>query len=145
MILIRAMVGMSTVLAVIAFSARGFRQLRTQRPWVHLARVAIVMVSNATYFLGLAALPLADAVALAFIAPVLITALSALCYASSHMLTRVKRATESAMTLNFYVQCGCIAVSSAMGLWEGDGHPSGSADPSLAFLFREWVWPPLRD
>ena len=188
-ILIRAMVGMSIVLAVIAFSARGFRQLRTQRPWVHLARVAIVMVSNATYFLGLAALPLADAVALAFIASVLITALSALflrepvgirrwmavavglvgvvvmmrpgagavnwagalilisalCYASSHILTRVMRTTESAMTLNFYVQCGFIVVSSAMGLWVGDGHLSGSADPSLAFLFREWVWPPLRD
>ena len=32
-----------------------------------------------------------------------------------------------------------------MGVFVGDGHLSGSADPSLAFLFREWVWPPMGD
>jgi drug/metabolite transporter (DMT)-like permease len=32
-----------------------------------------------------------------------------------------------------------------MGLWVGDGHLAGSSNPSLAFLFREWIWPPLTD
>ena len=188
-ILTRAFISMALILAVIAVSGTGFRQLLTHRPKEHLFRVSIVMVSNVTYFLGLAALPLADAVATAFVAPILVTLLSSLvlheqvgprrwaavgvgmlgvlvmlrpgagviqpaallvlvsafCYASSHMMTRRMRDTESAMTLNFFVQCGFILVSSAMGLWVGDGHLSGSSDPSLAFLFRGWVWPPLSD
>ena len=188
-ILTRAFIGMALVLGVIYVSGTGFRQLITRRPKDHLIRVSIVMISNVTYFLGLAALPLADAVATAFIAPILVTLLSvvilgervgprrwaavavgmlgvlvmlrpgagvikpaailvlisALCYAGSHMMTRRMRDTESAMTLNFFVQCGFIVVSSCMGLWVGDGHLAGSSDPSLAFLFREWVWPPMPD
>ena len=188
-ILTRAFIGMALVLGVIYVSGTGFRQLITRRPKDHLIRVSIVMISNVTYFLGLAALPLADAVATAFIAPILVTLLSvvilgervgprrwaavavgmlgvlvmlrpgagvikpaailvlisALCYAGSHMMTRRMRDTESAMTLNFFVQCGFIVVSTCMGLWVGDGHLAGSSDPSLAFLFREWVWPPMPD
>lgn len=188
-ILTRAVVGLALVLAVIAVSGTGFRQLLTRRPKEHLFRVSIVMVSNATYFLGLAAMPLADAVATSFIAPMLVTLLSAVilgepvgprrwtavgvgmlgvvvmlrpgagiiqpaallvlvsafCYASSHMMTRRMRDTESAMTLNFFVQCGFVVVSSAMGLWVGDGHLAGSSDASLAFLLRPWHWPPLAD
>lgn len=188
-ILIRAFIGMTLVLAVIWGSGTGFRQLLTRRPRAHLLRVSIVMVSNVTYFVGLAAMPLADAVATAFVAPLLVTLLSAvvlkeyvglrrwaavavgmvgvvvmmrpgsgviqpaailvlmsaLCYASSHMMTRRMRDTESAMTLNFYVQCGFILVSTTMGLWVGDGHLAGSSDPMLGFLFRAWVWPPVQD
>jgi len=188
-ILIRAFIGLALVLAVIHFSRTGFRQLITTRGRAHLLRVSIVMVSNVTYFLGLAAMPLADAVATAFIAPIFVTLLSivvlgevvgprrwaavgigmlgvivmmrpgagviqpaailvvisAFCYAASHMMTRRMRDTESAMTLNFYVQVGFVVVSSCMGLWVGDGHLSGSSDPSLAFLFRPWIWPPVAD
>jgi len=71
--------------------------------------------------------------------------ISAFCYASSHMMTRRMRDTESAFTLNFYVQCGFVLVSLAMGLTVGDGHLAGSPDASLAFLFRPWVWPPMHD
>ena len=42
----------------------------------HLLRAAFVVASNLFYFLGLAAMPLADAVAVFFVAPLLITALS---------------------------------------------------------------------
>lgn len=169
--------------------AGGFRQMLTRRPRGHLLRVSLVMISNITYFLGLAALPLADAVAIAFVSPLVVTLLSvvvlgesvgprrwaavvvglvgvivmmrpgagalqpaavlvflsAFSYASTHMMTRQMRETESAATLNFYVQCGFILVSGAMGLTVGDGHLAGSADPSIAFLFREWVWPPPGD
>lgn len=188
-ILIRAFIGMALVLAVIGIGGTGFRQLLTRRPKAHLLRVSIVMLSNVTYFLGLAALPLADAVATAFIAPLLVTTMSALvlrervgphrwgavaaglagvvvmlrpgagvvqpaavlvlmsafCYASSHMMTRRMRDTESAMTLNFFVQTGFILVSTTMGLVAGDGRFAGSGDASLEFLLRPWVWPRADD
>jgi drug/metabolite transporter (DMT)-like permease len=169
--------------------AGGYSQLRTSRPRGHLLRVSLVMVSNITYFLGLAALPLADAVAIAFISPLAVTLLSvlvlgetvgprrwtavgigllgvvvmlrpgagafqpaailvlisAVTYASTHMMTRHMRATESAATLNLYVQIGFILISTAMGLVVGDGHLAGSENPSLAFLFRAWIWPAPQD
>jgi drug/metabolite transporter (DMT)-like permease len=188
-ILIRAVIGIALVLGVVAVSRAGFRQLVTRRWREHLFRVSVVMVSNVTYFLGLAAMPLADAVATAFVAPLFVTLMSAVllgeavgprrwaavavglvgvvvmlrpgtgviqpaallvlisavCYATSHMMTRRMRDSESAMTLNFYVQCGFVVVCCAMGLFAGDGRFSGSSDPSLAFLLRPWVWPPLAD
>jgi len=187
-ILIRAFVGMALVLGVIWASRTGFGQLRTTRWRAHLLRVSIVMVSNVTYFLALAVMPLADAVATAFVSPLLVTLMSAVllreqvgprrwaavavgllgvvvllrpgagvvqpaailvlisatCYASSHMMTRRMRDTESAMTLNFFVQCGFIVVSVCMGLWVGDGHRATEGG-LLEFLFRPWVWPPVSD
>ena len=76
-ILIRAVIGMALVLAVIWISRTGFRQLITRRPGAHLFRVGIVMVSNVTYFVGLSLMPLADAVATAFVAPLFVTLMSA--------------------------------------------------------------------
>ena len=76
-ILIRAIISLIIILAVIALSRRSFRQLRTRRWSAHGFRVFIVMFSNVTYFLGLSVMPLADAVATAFIAPVLVTLMSA--------------------------------------------------------------------
>jgi drug/metabolite transporter (DMT)-like permease len=187
-ILIRAFVGMTIVLVLMAASKRGFAQMRTARWREHLLRVCIVMVSNVTYFLGLAVLPLADAVATAFVSPLVITMMSAVflgeyvgprrwaavavgmvgvivmvrpgagviqpaailvlisavCYATSNMMTRRMRDTESAATMSFYVQLGFIFVSSAMGFWVGDGHLA-QAEGVTAFLFRPWVFPPFRD
>ncbi|MCB6179369.1 DMT family transporter [Rhodobacter sp. Har01] len=74
--LIRSLVGMAVVLAVIGYSGTGLAQLLTLRPREHLARVLIVLVSNLTYFVGLSALPLADAAAVAYISPLAVTALS---------------------------------------------------------------------
>jgi len=76
-ILIRALIGLVIVLLVIRLSGTGYAQLITRRPGAHLFRVGILMLSNVTYFLGLAALPLADAVAIAFISPILVTLMSA--------------------------------------------------------------------
>ncbi len=75
-ILIRALVALAFILAVIHWSDRGWSQIRTSRPKAHLLRVAIVMLSNVTYFTGLAVLPLADAVAVAYVSPIVITLLS---------------------------------------------------------------------
>jgi drug/metabolite transporter (DMT)-like permease len=77
-ILIRAVIAISFILCVIHVSERGWSQIATSRPGTHLLRVAIVMVSNVTFFLGLAAMPLADAVAVAFISPIVVTLLSIL-------------------------------------------------------------------
>ncbi len=76
-ILTRALIGMAIVLLIIKVSGTGFAQLKTRRPRGHLFRVSIILISNVTYFLGLAALPLADAVATAFVAPLFVTLMSA--------------------------------------------------------------------
>lgn len=188
-ILIRAGIGMIFLIGLMHFSGTGFRQVLTKRPKDHLIRVGFVLCSNLCYFLGLAALPLADAVAIAFVSPLLVTLLSilvlgeqvgprrwlavcvgmmgvvvmlrpgsgviqpaavlvlisAFCYASSHMMTRRMKDTESAMALSFFVQCGFIALSATMGLTVGDGQFAGSDNASVAFLLRPWVWPPLHD
>lgn len=188
-ILFRACIGLAFLAALIRLSGQSFALFATRRPLDHLIRVSIVMVSNVTYFLGLAALPLADAVAVAYVSPLIVTLMSvillgekvgprrwaavtvgmvgvlvmlrpgsgviapaailvlvsAVCYASSHMMTRRMRETESAITLSFYVQCGFVVVSLSMGFVAGDGKFAGASDPSLAFLFRPWVWPAPTD
>ena len=188
-ILLRAFIGMAIVLAVVWYSKAGFRQLATTRPKEHLLRVSIVMVSNVTYFVGLSLMPLADAVATAFVAPLFVTLMSAVilgeyvgprrwaavavgmlgvivmtrpgtgviqpaailvlisafCYASSHMMTRRMRDTESAMALNFFVQCGFILVSLTFGLFFGDGHMAQPPGSTWEFLFRPWHMPPPSD
>ncbi|MFZ8941755.1 MAG: DMT family transporter [Gemmobacter sp.] len=188
-ILIRALIGLVFLVALIRLSGQSFALFTTTRRREHLIRVSIVMVSNVTYFVGLAAMPLADAVAVAYISPLLVTLLSvvllservgprrwaavtvgmagvvvmlrpgsgmiqpaavlvlvsALCYALSHMMTRQMRGTEAAITLSFYVQVGFVVVSLAMGIVAGDGKFSGSANPSLAFLLRPWIWPAMAD
>jgi len=187
-ILIRAVIGMALVLFVIKLSGTSYRQLLTRRWREHLFRVCIVMVSNVCYFLALAVMPLADAVATAFVSPLFVTLMSAVilgervgphrwgavvlgmigvlimlrpgagviqpaailvlisafCYASSHMMTRRMRDTESAMTLNFFVQIGFIVVSSTMGLWVGDGHLAREGS-LFSFLFRPWIVPAAGD
>ena len=75
-ILIRAVVAMAFILCVVHASDRGWSQIATSRPGAHLLRVGIVMVSNVTFFVGLAALPLADAVAVAYVSPLVVTLLS---------------------------------------------------------------------
>ncbi len=188
-ILIRAFIGLALVLTVMKVSANGMRQILTSRPGAHLLRVSIVMVSNITYFVGLSLMPLADAVAVAFVSPLLVTLMSAVilreqvgprrwaavavgllgvvimtrpgedmiqpaailvlisavCYASSHMMTRRMRDTESAMTLNFYVQIGFTIVSLTFGMIAGDGHLAQAPGSTWEFLFRPWILPPFAD
>lgn len=76
LILLRALVGMAFLLAAVLPFAGGFAALGTRRPGLHIARGIAVVLSNVALFLGLAALPLAEAVAIFFICPLIITALS---------------------------------------------------------------------
>jgi S-adenosylmethionine uptake transporter len=54
----------------------GWAALRTDMPLLHLLRGVLVVIANMSYFLALAVMPLADATALFFVAPLFITLLS---------------------------------------------------------------------
>ncbi|ABG33536.1 EamA/RhaT family transporter [Roseobacter denitrificans] len=54
----------------------GWRILKTRQPVLHAIRGLLIVAANMSYFAALAALPLADATALFFAAPLLITLLS---------------------------------------------------------------------
>jgi drug/metabolite transporter (DMT)-like permease len=76
MVLIRAAIGIIVMLTVVIPISGGFALLRTAKWRLHLIRGAFVVLSNFFYFLALAAMPLANAVAIFFVAPLLVTALS---------------------------------------------------------------------
>jgi drug/metabolite transporter (DMT)-like permease len=77
-ILFRALVALAFTVAVFTPGRRVSEVFRTQRLRAHLLRGGFVVISNLTFFTALAALPLAEASAIFFIAPLLITALSAM-------------------------------------------------------------------
>jgi S-adenosylmethionine uptake transporter len=74
-VFVRAAIGIMFSLAIVQMEG-GFSILKTRRPFLHALRGLLVVVSNMTYFVALAALPLADATALFFAAPLFITLLS---------------------------------------------------------------------
>ena len=61
----------------VLFSRSGiFKLAKTTRPWLHISRSALMLIATSLFFFALGYLPLADAVAIHFIAPILITAFS---------------------------------------------------------------------
>lgn len=74
---LRALIALPFVTAL-ALLLGGRRVLRTTHPGLHLTRGAINVVSACCFYLGLQALPLAEATAIAFAAPLFVTALSVL-------------------------------------------------------------------
>ena len=74
-VFVRATVAMLFGLAMLRFEG-GLRALRTRRPGPHIARGLCMVVANMAFFGALAAIPLADATALFFVAPLFITLLS---------------------------------------------------------------------
>ncbi len=189
-IFVRSVVALILTVAVIAPLLEGERiVLRTGRLRLHVIRGLCVVGANLLYFTAIPAMPLANAAAIFFVAPLLITGLSvvllgekvgprrwaavaagligvlviirptpssfqiaailpllsALCYAFLHIFTRRLGSTERASTMAVYIQMTFIAVSGGCGLALGHGGFAGSADPSLDFLLRAWVWPPAGD
>ncbi len=74
-VFVRAVVALLFSLVVLRFEG-GLRALRTGRPAAHIARGLCMVVANLAFFGAIAAIPLADATALFFVAPLLITLLS---------------------------------------------------------------------
>src|SRR5262249_191333 len=65
-------------LALLAWWERGAAGFSTRRPGLHAVRGSLGVVAFTTYYMAIAALPLADVVALSFAGPLFLTALSAL-------------------------------------------------------------------
>lgn len=64
------------LIALLAHFGGGLRKLRTRRPGVHLLRGLIYTGTMLCFVLGLTLLPLAEATAIAFVAPLFVTLLS---------------------------------------------------------------------
>jgi S-adenosylmethionine uptake transporter len=74
-IFVRSSIGIVFSLVMVQVEG-GWGILRTDRPWLHATRGLMIVIANMTFFLALAVLPLADATALFFAAPLFITLLS---------------------------------------------------------------------
>lgn len=75
-VLVRNAVGAAAVLLFVAFAPGGFASLKIRRPGLLLLRSVANIGAAYLFFAGLRYLPLADAFAIAFAAPMFITALS---------------------------------------------------------------------
>lgn len=185
----RGVVAALVTLFVLVPLEGGFANLLTPFWRTHLLRGVLVVAANMSFYSALASLPIGEATAIYFIAPLIITALSAMvlgehvgprrwsavviglagvllvvqpgsatfqtasllpaiaacCYGVLQLLTRILGLKEKASTMSFYMQLTFLVFSGAVGLLFGDGKLSGSADPSVAFLTRAWIWPPAGD
>lgn len=75
-VLIRSLIALAILLVIFLPLMGGYRQLRTRRLPMHILRGLFVVIANMTFFLGLAAMPIAEATAIFFVSPLIITVLS---------------------------------------------------------------------
>jgi drug/metabolite transporter (DMT)-like permease len=75
-VLTRSVIAATITLIVLAAMSR-LALLRTRRWSLHLVRGLLLVVTNSAFFLALVAMPIAEAVAMFFVAPLFITLLSA--------------------------------------------------------------------
>lgn len=73
-VLTRSIIGLIVTLAILMPLEGGYQNLKTKRPLLHLIRGLCVVMANMLFFLGLASMPIAEATAIFFIAPLAITA-----------------------------------------------------------------------
>ena len=76
LVFLRSAIALPLLLAIAWVSEGGFAGLRTRRPWVHVARSGLVALAIFTFYTALTYLPLAEVTAIAFAAPLIMTALS---------------------------------------------------------------------
>ncbi len=75
-VLTRSLIAATITLTVLSAMSR-LRDLRTRRWSLHLTRGLLLLATNSCFFLGLIAMPVAEATAMFFVAPLFITLLSA--------------------------------------------------------------------
>ena len=73
---IRSIIGLFVVVCIFAPFSGGLCVFRTQRLTMHLLRGMFVVMANMSFFLSIATLALADAVAIFFVSPLVITVFS---------------------------------------------------------------------
>lgn len=81
----------------------------------------------------------------AFKVAALLPLFAAAAYATLQVLTRKIGLKEKASVMAFYIQLVFVVVCTIFGLLFGDGRYANPANPSIDFLFRAWVMPPLPD
>ena len=74
----RSLIGFAIILMLVWRSAPGLAQIRTRHPGLHLARNAIHFTGQNLWFYGIAAIPLAQLVALEFTSPIWVALLAPL-------------------------------------------------------------------
>ncbi|MEM6577300.1 MAG: DMT family transporter [Pseudomonadota bacterium] len=75
LVFIRSAIAVCFSLALVRFEG-GFRLLKTGQPGLHALRCLLIVLANMTFYAALASLPLGEATALFFLAPLIITLLS---------------------------------------------------------------------
>ncbi|MYH56796.1 MAG: DMT family transporter, partial [Boseongicola sp. SB0675_bin_26] len=78
LILMRSVVALLLTLSIVVPLEGGWSRLRTRRPVMHVLRGCCVVLANLAFFSGIAVIPLAEATAVFFVAPLLVTGFSAL-------------------------------------------------------------------
>lgn len=77
LVFVRATLGAGLMLIVMHFEG-GMRLLYTRRPLAHLGRGLFLVTANSCFFMAIAAMPIGEASAIFFVAPLMIAALSAI-------------------------------------------------------------------
>lgn len=75
-VLARSVIALCLICLFVLPFAGGLSAIRTKKLKMHMLRGLCIVIANMTFFLGLAAMPLAEAVAIFFISPLLITVFS---------------------------------------------------------------------
>lgn len=75
LVFIRSALGLAFSIVLVKLEG-GWQILKTRRPVLHVTRGLLIVIANMSFFAALAALPLAEATALFFAAPLFITLLS---------------------------------------------------------------------
>lgn len=74
-VMVRSVISITLTLFIVHLEG-GLSLLRTSTPFFHLARGLLIVIANMTFYLALPIMPLASVIAIFFISPVIITALS---------------------------------------------------------------------
>ncbi|GAA0770276.1 DMT family transporter [Roseibium denhamense] len=75
MVFVRSVIGLMFTLVFVQLEG-GWAILKTNRPGLHVLRGLLIVIANMSFFTALAVVPLAEATALFFVAPLMITLLS---------------------------------------------------------------------
>ncbi len=187
-IFLRSIVSFPILLVMVHYES-GLRSIATPQAGVLILRGLMMLTAYLAYYIAFPALPLAEAIALFFMAPLFVTIgsgpflgervsrfawiavvlglagvfvilrpgsalfepaallslFSAACYAFGMLLSRKHGAKVSATVQSFYQNVtyivGSLAIAGAFILL----NPGEQTHPSLAFLTRDWAWPPIWD
>jgi len=75
-VFLRAIVGLPAFMLLVMPFFGGWQVFRTRRPGAHVLRGLCVVCANSFLFMGLSVLPIADAVSIFFVSPLVVTVLS---------------------------------------------------------------------